>query len=246
MPEWNSNFTKWLKMLLISRNTWFHSFTVTYTQLFHQANMTDHVAEKQHTTPTKTIGLYWCRGICVLQRQSRCHVNSLIHIRLSLLAYFCREEFSFDLPSVTVVRLTNGTRHRTRTSTRWHVAFALCCHSNETRAPTANRPNSAQLEGTPATPWSYIRVRAVVWECGPGQTDRHTYRRAWPMYISCHLRLMRNVTRSAGHGSPGQQCWLGRVTDNTRIDCSIVCNKQHLYGCGLRLKCYFHPWFITA
>jgi len=26
---------------------------------------------------------------------------------------------------------------------------ALCCHSNETRAPTANPPNNAQLEGTP-------------------------------------------------------------------------------------------------
>jgi len=26
---------------------------------------------------------------------------------------------------------------------------ALCCHSNETRAPNANPPNSAQLEGTP-------------------------------------------------------------------------------------------------
>jgi len=25
---------------------------------------------------------------------------------------------------------------------------ALCCHSNETRAPIANPPNSAQLEGT--------------------------------------------------------------------------------------------------
>jgi len=26
---------------------------------------------------------------------------------------------------------------------------ALCCHSVETRAPIANPPNSAQLEGTP-------------------------------------------------------------------------------------------------
>jgi len=29
---------------------------------------------------------------------------------------------------------------------------ALCCHSNETRAPTANPPNNAQLEGTPIIP----------------------------------------------------------------------------------------------
>jgi len=27
--------------------------------------------------------------------------------------------------------------------------LALCCHSNETRAPFANPPNSTQLEGSP-------------------------------------------------------------------------------------------------
>jgi len=47
---------------------------------------------------------------------------------------------------------------------------ALCCHSNETRAPIANAPNSAQLEVTP----TYIRVRAVVSACGEGQTDTPT------------------------------------------------------------------------
>jgi len=51
---------------------------------------------------------------------------------------------------------------------------ALCCHSNETRAPIANPPNSAQLEGTPTILPSYFRVRAVVWECSEGQTGRHT------------------------------------------------------------------------
>jgi len=45
---------------------------------------------------------------------------------------------------------------------------------NETRAPIANPPNSAQLEGTPYHSPSYIRIRAVTWECGEGQT----YRRA--------------------------------------------------------------------
>jgi len=49
---------------------------------------------------------------------------------------------------------------------------ALCRHSNETRAPIANPPISAQLDGTPYIP-SDIRVRAV-WECGEGETDRHT------------------------------------------------------------------------
>jgi len=29
---------------------------------------------------------------------------------------------------------------------------ALCCHSDETRAPIANPPNSAQLEESPSIP----------------------------------------------------------------------------------------------
>jgi len=52
---------------------------------------------------------------------------------------------------------------------------ALCCHSNETRAPIANPPNTAQLEGTPIIPPNF-RVRAVVSECGEGQRDRQTDR----------------------------------------------------------------------
>ena len=52
----------------------------------------------------------------------------------------------------------------------------LCYHSNETRAPIANLRNSAQLWGTPIIPPTYIRIRAVVWECGEGQTDRQTRR----------------------------------------------------------------------
>jgi len=40
---------------------------------------------------------------------------------------------------------------------------------------------------------TYIRVRAVVWECGEGQIDTQTHRRPWPMHISPRLRLTRNV-----------------------------------------------------
>jgi len=49
---------------------------------------------------------------------------------------------------------------------------------------------------------SYTRVRAIVWACGRGQTDRHTHthththRRAWPQYISRGLRLTRNVKKN--------------------------------------------------
>jgi len=80
------------------------------------------------------------------------------------------------------------TGHRASTSTRWHFAFVAMLSS----APIANPPNSAQLEGTRTIPPSYIRVRAVVWEGGEGQTDKQTHRRPWLLYIS-RLRLTRNV-----------------------------------------------------
>jgi len=54
------------------------------------------------------------------------------------------------------------------------IGFALCYHSNATRAPIAIPPNSAQLGASATTTPSYIRVRAVVWPCGRGQTDTQT------------------------------------------------------------------------
>ena len=42
-----------------------------------------------------------------------------------------------------------------------HISrLALCCHSNATRVPIANPPNSVQLEGTPyhsSKYWSYFK-----------------------------------------------------------------------------------------
>jgi len=50
---------------------------------------------------------------------------------------------------------------------------ALCCHSNETRAPIANPPNSAQLKGTP-----YHSPQVTLGLCSSvgtwRGTDRHT------------------------------------------------------------------------
>ena len=77
--------------------------------------------------------------------------------------------------------------------TRWHFAFPLCCHSNDTRVPITNQPNSTQLGSTPTIPQRYIQVHAVVWKCGEGQTDTQTNRRPWPTYISLRLCFTRNV-----------------------------------------------------
>ena len=67
-----------------------------------------------------------------------------------------------------------------------------CCHSNATRAPIANLPNSARLEGTPyhcpnlhPGPCSSVGIRP--------RTDRHADRRGWLIYISRRLRLRRNA-----------------------------------------------------
>ena len=65
----------------------------------------------------------------------------------------------------------------------WRITAGLChafpcCHSNASRAPIANPPNSAQLGGIPYHSTSYIRVRAIMWTCGRGQTHRHTDRHA--------------------------------------------------------------------
>jgi len=86
---------------------------------------------------------------------------------------FCRRTSGAKWLSHTINRVKDtgpqsGTRHTASTSTRWHFAFGLCCHSNETSAPIANPPNSAQLEGTPTVPPSYIC--AVVWQWWEGQT----------------------------------------------------------------------------
>jgi len=91
---------------------------------------------------------------------------------------------------------TPQTRHTASTSTQWHFAFGLCCHSNETCAPIANLPNSAQLEGTTyhsrklhPGPCSSVGM----WPWTDRQTDMDIHRRVWPIYISPWLRLTRNV-----------------------------------------------------
>jgi len=53
--------------------------------------------------------------------------------------------------------------------------------------------HNAQLGGTPYHSPTYSCVRAVVWECGEGQT----HRRPWPMYISPRVHLTWNVKRQS-------------------------------------------------
>ena len=91
--------------------------------------------------------------------------------------------------SLNADQFSNQAYSEYKHSLRFRFRRSLCCHSNETRVPIANPPNSAQLDGTPTILPTYIRVSAVVWECGEGQT----HRRPWPLYISSRSRLTRNV-----------------------------------------------------
>ena len=79
------------------------------------------------------------------------------------------------------VQRVDLTSHHTQTRTSFHCCryepgtervqaladiahSALCCHSNETRAPIANLPNSAQLEGTPYhSPKLHLGLCSSVW-----------------------------------------------------------------------------------
>ena len=85
-----------------------------------------------------------------------------------------------------------------RTSTHWHFVFALCCHSNATRAPIENPPNSAQLRATPTIPPKLHPgpCIAIVWACSRRQTHRQTHRRAWPLYISRRVWLTRSAVKA--------------------------------------------------
>jgi len=95
------------------------------------------------------------------------------------------------------------------------------CHSNETRTPIANPPNSAQLEGNP-----YHSSKLHLGLSGNAVQDRQTdtYRWPWPIYISPRLCLMRNVIISLNYCQTMrlEQCFhLGLGYNNTHLLMSL-------------------------
>jgi len=76
----------------------------------------------------------------------------------------------------------------------------------------------------PATvPPSYIWVRAVVWECGEGQTQRQTHRRAWPIYISPRQRLTLNIMNDR----QTEDEW--RMADDVAISDKASCERLSFF-----------------
>jgi len=115
-----------------------------------------------------------------------------------------------------------GIRHIGSISTRWHFAFGLRCHSNETRPPIANPPNNAQPRGTPTTPPSYIWVPAVVW--ADTQTDRrawfdqYTFRVVYDSYAKCNYLVTEprpQVTRTENFMKSEHVVWDMRTNKQT-------------------------------
>jgi len=75
------------------------------------------------------------------------------------------------------------------------LGFAICSHSNATRVPIANPPNSAQLGGSlyhapKLHPGQCSNVGVRPWT----DTQTHTHRHTWPQYILRRPRLTQNVT----------------------------------------------------
>ena len=69
---------------------------------------------------------------------------------------------------------------------------ALCCHSNETRAPIANPPTCAQLEGTPTIPSKYHR--GLCSSVGMRQgTDRRTDGRDHYTLYTPHVKCNKDI-----------------------------------------------------
>jgi len=98
-----------------------------------------------------------------------------------------------------------NTGPKASTSTRWHFAFELCYHTNETGAPTANPRNSTQQEDTPTIPPSYIRIRAVVWECGEGQAYRQKQTRVTIIHFASSVIVRGSALHKAGYSTPASR-----------------------------------------
>ena len=106
-----------------------------------------------------------------------------------------RHHWKPAVQAAAVMLRTSPPRHllvtnQRRAHTPRKLWFALCCHSNATRAPIANPLNIAQLGGSlyhasklHPGPCSSVGLRP--------QRDRH--RRAWPQYILRRLRLTQKV-----------------------------------------------------
>jgi len=126
----------------------------------------------RHRASTSMYSLTFRVRVTTLPQYER---NGTAHAACASMLWPARGVFA-GMRSVRV-RLACGVRLAWRITAGLYYAFPQCFHSNATRAPVANPPNSAQLGGTPYHSPSYIRVRAVVWACGEGpthtQTDRH-------------------------------------------------------------------------
>jgi len=112
----------------------------------------------------------------------RCYENSVI------MPERCGPQFFTDWPMKPAVTSTKAEPGTELVQALADISrSALCRHSNETRAPIANPPNSAQLEGTPYhSSKLHLGLCSSVgmWRGIDRQTDRQTHRQPWPICTS--------------------------------------------------------------
>jgi len=112
---------------------------------------------------------------------------------------------------------TNATKHERVQALADISRSALCCHSNETHAPIANPPDSAQSPTIPqVTSRSCSRVSQWRWTDG-----RHTHIPAWPLYIcNKHHQWLISESQTEKRNS-------GRTTIIINMNYNLGSGRQH-------------------
>jgi len=133
--------------------------------------------------------------------------------------------------------------HRASTSTRWHFAFGLHCHSNKTRAPIANLPKSAQLGGTP-----YHSPKLHLGPCSSVAMRRSTDRQTHMQTCITNIHFTLSMTHAIYNNSCLLDCIAEMNTWGPNTWMTAICTPVWLCACHVLihyLQCCTELGFIV-